>query len=705
MNRIDTRVLAGRYRLLRPLSESGGIVWLAADEVLHRDVAVREVRIPSGLGPVARQAFHAAALRETNLAVRIKHPSIVAVHDVVVDGGPWIVMELLHGASLEETVRERGPLPPHQALRVGAGVLGALAAVHAAGVLHRGLAPGNVFLTEDGRALLTDFGIVLTETEGDAPSTGRPIGAPGYTAPERLRGALGDARSDLWSLGATLYFAVEGTPPHPADTPADTIRRTLAEPPRRPEQAGALGPLLMRMLAPSPAARPSAETVARMLDDVAQGRSTAALPPASAPAASATLPASSVSAALPASSVSAALPASSVSAALPTPAVSAAFPTPALRETPFPGPATSVPAVPGPSSATSLPAPVPAPAPASPAPASPGNGLPGPAFPATSLPGPGPDRADDGLGPVPPEHALPLPPVPVRTDGLQPDGLQPDGLQPDGLRSGGTGSRRDPAAGTSGVSPEPSSGTARTARTPFAARLTRKDGSPARWLRTAGPLVWAAAEITALAVLTGVAMGVTGLVSSGTAPTPAAELSERPGAFTSPVDVCGLIPADRVRQLLPALAGEGEPTDEGGCTWTSPGTGLTVAPAGPAAQWGRSPRQAHELFVNRRNGTIPDGRLVWSRSSVSAGVRSARTTGPLPVKPVGDEAFGHDVYENRTTGRLERSHVTFRVDNLVVEVEYTVVDGSKDGPAIQRGAHTAATWIADALRQQKAAAG
>ncbi|GGL07883.1 hypothetical protein GCM10014719_07430 [Planomonospora parontospora subsp. antibiotica] len=665
-------MLAGRYRLLRPLSEGGdGIVWFAADEVLHRDVAVREVRIPSGLGPVARQTFHAAALRETNLAVRIKHPSIVVVHDVVVDDDrPWIVMELLHGASLKETVREQRPLPPRQAARVGAGILGALSAVHAAGVLHRGIAPGNVFLAEDGRALLTDFGIVLTEGGGEAPSTGRPIGAPGYTAPERLRGALGDARSDLWSLGATLYFAVEGTPPHPADTPADTIRRTLAEPPRRPERAGALGPLLMLMLAPSPMARPSAEAVARMLDDVAQGRSTASLPPASTPAG----PVSSDGFPAPASSGTS-LPGS-------------VTPETAAPESSFPGPSASAPAFPG--SAAS--------GPVLPGTAAPESSFPGPSASAPAFPGPAasghgpsgtaPDRADVP-GPVPPERALPLP-APARTDGP---------------RRGGTGHHRDVTGETPGIPPEPSPGTAPSVRAPLPARFPRQDGAPVRFPRAGGPLVWAAAEIAALAVLGGVAMGVTGLVSSGADPAPAAELSERPGAFTSPVDVCGLIPVDRVRQLLPALTGEGRPTDGGGCEWTSPGTGLRVVPAGPAAQWGRSPRQAHELFVNRRNGTIPDGGLVWSRSSISAGIRSARSTGPLPVNPVGEEAFRHDVYENRTTGRLERSHVTFRVDNLVVEAEYTVADGSKDGPSIQSGAHTAATWVADALRKQKAAAG
>ncbi|WP_449061060.1 protein kinase domain-containing protein [Planomonospora algeriensis] len=660
MNRIDARVLAGRYRLLRPLSEGGdGIVWLATDEVHHRDVAVREVRIPSGLGPVVRQTFHAAALRETNLAVRIKHPSIVVVHDVVVDDDrPWIVMELLHGASLKETVRERRPLPPRQAARVGAGVLGALSEVHAAGVLHRGIAPGNVFLAEDGRALLTDFGIVLTEGGGEAPSTGRPIGAPGYTAPERLRGALGDARSDLWSLGATLYFAVEGTPPHPADTPADTIRRTLAEPPRRPERAGALGPLLMLMLAPSPIARPSAEAVARMLEDVAQGRSTAALPPAPAPAASAR------------------------PGALPAPASSeTSLPGPAAPETSLPGPAAPETSLPGPiAPGTSFPG-ADTSAAAFPGSVTSGPILPAPAASGHGLPGLVPDRAD-GPGPVPPGHALPSP-APVDADDSRP---------------GGAGPHRDATGGLPGIPSEPSSGA-------VPARFPRESGVRARSPRPGGPLAWAAAEIAALAVLGGLAMGVTGLVSSATAPAPAAGLSEQPGAFTAPVDVCGLIPVDRVRQLLPALAGGGKPTSGGGCEWTSPGTALTVAPAGPVAQWGRSPRQAHELFVNRRNGTIPDGRLVWSRSSISAGIRSARSTGPLPVKPVGEEAFGHDVYENRLTGRLERSHVTFRVDNLVVEVEYTVVDGSKDGPAIQSGAHTAATWVADALRKQRAAAG
>ncbi|MGW4662874.1 serine/threonine-protein kinase [Streptosporangium sandarakinum] len=542
MNGIDTRLLAGRYRLLNPLAEGGmGTVWLAADEMLGRDVAVKEVRLPPDLDPARRQELCDAALREANLAARIKHPSIVTVHDVIVEQDrPWLVMELLSGASLEQTVRDGRPLPVRQAARIGVSVAGALIAAHAAGVVHRDVKPGNVFLTRTGRAVLTDFGIAVVEDEATAAQTGRLVGSPNYIAPERLRGERGGPASDLWSLGATLYFAVEGLPPHPADTPVSAISRVLTEPPRPPERAGALGPLLLGMLASRPEDRPSFDAVAQALREFAAGRP-AAVPPVPSPA----------------------------------PPFS-----PASERDAFPR---------------------------------------------------------HGKGPEPAQAPAP------------------------------------------------------------AARVTDRPG-----VRVA---MWAAAEVAAIAAVIGATMGVTHLTdASAAAPAEPARLSGKPGAFAVPVDLCKQIAAADLRKLLPAVNAKGVPLNTGGCAWAVPGVGLRIDPLGngQAKPWGKSPREAHELLVNQRNGTLPTGTILWSWSEIKAAPRSTRTTGPLPVKPVGDEAFGYDYYENRKTGRLEQSHVVFRVDNLVLDVGYTVVDGSKDAPAIQAGAHTAATWIANALNKQKA---
>ncbi|MGC5013169.1 protein kinase domain-containing protein [Streptosporangium sp. DT93] len=526
VSRIDTQVLAGRYRLLNPLGEGGaGTVWLAADETLGRDVAVKEVRIPPGLDAAGRQEVCAAALREANLAARLKHPSIVTVHDVVIEQErPWLVMELLSGASLEQTVRDRKPLPVHQVARVGVGILSALGAAHAAGVVHRDVKPGNVFLTRTGKAVLTDFGIAVVDGEITSGRTDHLVGSPNYIAPERLRGERGGPASDLWSLGATLYFAVEGVPPHPAETPIAAIGRVLTEPPRPPERAGALGPLLMLMLDPAPEARPSFEEAARSLADLTSGRTTGTAP-----------------------------------------------------HDPRPAPPSALPALPA----------------------------------------------------------------------------------------------RDTA--------EPAA------------------GRPRR--RTA---LWIAAEVAGVLAVVGITFGVTFLSASGsTAAEKKVRLSENPGAFTTPVNVCALIPAATAARLLPSSPGEGKPTNDGGCQWAVSGAGLEVRLSADK-QWGRSPRQAHELFVNRRNGVIPSGENAWSWPEIQAGLRSSRSTAPRTVKPVGDEAFGYDVHENRKTGRLEQSYVIVRVDNLVLDVGYSVVDGSKDGPAIQAGAHTAATWVANALNKQKA---
>ncbi len=549
VSRIDTRVLAGRYRLLNPLAEVGtGTVWLAADEMLRRDVAVKELWLPPDLDPARRQEACAAVLREANLTARLKHPSIVTVHDVIIDQDrPWLVMELLSGASLEQTVRQRQPLPVHQAARVGVGVLSALITAHAAGVVHHNVKPSNVFLTRTGRAVLTDFGIAVVEGEATMGRTGHLVGSSNYIAPERLRGERGGPASDLWSLGATLYFAVEGLPPHPAETPVAAIGRVLTEPARPPERAGRLGPLLMSMLAPGVEDRPSFDEVARLLQEIALGR------------------------------------------------------------------------------------------------------------PATGL------SAQPRL-----EAAL------TRQDHERSDAHERSAARE---RFPMPGQARQERAGAHAHVPVPRRGRA---------------------------VVWAVAEVAAVAAVVAATAGAVHLLSGRAAQGSPVKLSEKPGAFAVPVDPCKLIPAARVKQLLPAVKGAGRPTNDGGCQWTSSGIGLEMSPAGSGKQWGKSPRQAHELFVNQRQGVLPSGQTAWSWPDIQAGVRSARSTGPLAVKPAGDEAFGYDLYENRKTGRLEKSHVVFRVDNLVFDVAYTVVDGSKNGPAIQAGAHTAAAWLAEALNKQKA---
>ncbi|MDF5751034.1 serine/threonine-protein kinase [Spongiactinospora sp. TRM90649] len=278
---IGARRLAGRYRLLNPLGEGGvGTVWLAIDDVLGRDVAIKEIRLPPGIDDDRRQEICAAAVREANIAARLRHPSIVTVHDVLVeDGRPWLVMELLSGVSLERAVAERGLLPPHQVARAGVHILAALAAAHAAGVVHRDVKPGNIFLTRTGRAVLTDFGAAAIEGEATVGRTVHLIGSPAYIAPERLRGDADGPEGDLWSLGASLYFAVEGRPPHDADTPIAVLGRVLGEPADPPERAGELGPVLLHLLAREPGDRPPPAVATGMLRDMASGRPGAPVPP------------------------------------------------------------------------------------------------------------------------------------------------------------------------------------------------------------------------------------------------------------------------------------------------------------------------------------------------------------------------------------------------------------------------------------------
>ncbi|MER6270569.1 serine/threonine-protein kinase [Streptomyces sp900105755] len=267
------RVIAGRYRLLSPLGEGGmGTVWRARDEVLGRDVAVKEVRAPAGLPGSDVERMYARLEREAWAAARVANRNVVTVYDVAMEGGrPWIVMELIPGVSLADVLEAEGPMSPQRAAGVGAEVLSALRAAHAAGVLHRDVKPGNVLLSNDGRVVLTDFGIATVEGSSALTMTGEVIGSPEFLAPERALGRAFGPESDLWSLGVLLYAAVEGASPFRQDTPLSTLRAVVDEELRPPYRAGPLAPVIEGLLRKDPAARISAEQAERDLRLVAAG--------------------------------------------------------------------------------------------------------------------------------------------------------------------------------------------------------------------------------------------------------------------------------------------------------------------------------------------------------------------------------------------------------------------------------------------------
>ncbi|MFG2977155.1 serine/threonine-protein kinase [Streptomyces sp. NPDC048331] len=256
------RLIAGRYRLLSRLGEGGmGTVWRAHDETLYREVAVKEVRAPAGLqaGDITR--MYGRLEREAWAAARIPDRNVVTIHDVVMeDARPWIVMELIRGRSLADLLRAEGPLTPRHAAHIGGEVLSALRAAHAVGVEHRDVKPANVLLAEDGRVVLSDFGIAMVEGSTALTMTGELVGSPEYLPPERALGRPSGPESDLWSLGVLLYAAVEGLSPFRHDTALSTLRAVVDEEPPVPTSAGPLAPIIAGLLRKEPGERtPSAE--------------------------------------------------------------------------------------------------------------------------------------------------------------------------------------------------------------------------------------------------------------------------------------------------------------------------------------------------------------------------------------------------------------------------------------------------------------
>ncbi|MEV0692076.1 serine/threonine-protein kinase [Streptomyces sp. NPDC050388] len=267
------RVVAGRYRLLSPLGEGGmGTVWRARDEVLHREVAVKEVRAPAGLPAADVERMYARLEREAWAAARITDRNVVTVYDVATEAGrPWIVMELVRGLSLADVLEAEGPLDPRRAAHVGAEVLAALRAAHGAGVLHRDVKPANVLIANDGRIVLTDFGIAVVEGSSALTMTGEVVGSPEFLAPERALGRTPGPESDLWSLGVLLYASVEGCSPFRQDTPLSTLRAIVDEELPPPRRAGPLTPVVEGLLRKDPVERLSAARAQQDLRLVAAG--------------------------------------------------------------------------------------------------------------------------------------------------------------------------------------------------------------------------------------------------------------------------------------------------------------------------------------------------------------------------------------------------------------------------------------------------
>ncbi|NNN35814.1 protein kinase [Streptomyces sp. S3(2020)] len=251
------RLLAGRYRLGAVLGRGGmGTVWRAEDETLGRIVAVKELRFPSNIDEEEKRRLITRTLREAKAIARIRNNSAVTVFDVVEeDDRPWIVMELVEGKSLAEAIREDGLLEPKRAAEVGLAVLDVLRSAHREGILHRDVKPSNVLISEDGRVVLTDFGIAQVEGDPSITSTGMLVGAPSYISPERARGHKPGPAADLWSLGGLLYASVEGVPPYDKGSAIATLTAVMTEPMEEPKNAGPLKDVIYGLLTKDPEKR------------------------------------------------------------------------------------------------------------------------------------------------------------------------------------------------------------------------------------------------------------------------------------------------------------------------------------------------------------------------------------------------------------------------------------------------------------------
>ncbi|TCP50163.1 serine/threonine protein kinase [Tamaricihabitans halophyticus] len=272
---VPPRIIADRYTLLAELGRGGtGVVWRALDQVIDREVAIKELRSVDRYGAERDgMVFAERVLREVRTGGRLNDPAVVAVHDVVVEtDATYIVMELVAAPTLSELVAQRGPLPGDRAAEIGEQLLAALDAAHQAGIVHRDVKPGNVLVLDDWRVKLTDFGIARAVDDPQLTTSGMLVGSPAFIAPERLEGAEASPASDLWSLGATLYFAVEGLPAFERSTAAATLHAVLHEVPYLSRASGPLASVISGLLVTSATARMSTEQARGLLRTAAAER-------------------------------------------------------------------------------------------------------------------------------------------------------------------------------------------------------------------------------------------------------------------------------------------------------------------------------------------------------------------------------------------------------------------------------------------------
>ncbi|MEU3680088.1 serine/threonine-protein kinase [Streptomyces sp. NPDC048405] len=261
------RVIAGRYRLHERLGSGGmGIVWRATDQLLAREVAVKALPLDETLSAAEARRRRERTLREARAVAQLRHPHVIVVHDVVEDDErAYMVMELVDGGSLADRVLGRGPVDAAEAARIGIALLDALDTAHAAGILHRDVKPSNVLLAEDGRVVLTDFGVAQVAGSTTLTENGSFVGSPEYTAPERMSGAGTGPESDLWSLGVLLCAVLSGASPFHRDSLGGVLHAVVTEEIRPPAQAGPLLPVVRGLLERDPRRRLDAASAQRML--------------------------------------------------------------------------------------------------------------------------------------------------------------------------------------------------------------------------------------------------------------------------------------------------------------------------------------------------------------------------------------------------------------------------------------------------------
>lgn len=272
---MEGKLVGGRYRLSGELGRGGmGVVWRAHDELLDRPVALKEVVLPPWVTAEDREETFTRVLREARAAARLRHPSVVTVYDVVIEGGhPWIAMELLPAVSLEDRLRSTGPLTEHEAAAMGLQILDALRVAHQAGIMHRDIKPANVMLLEDGGgAVLTDFGIAQIQGDATLTATGMLVGSPGFMAPERIEGVKAGPAADLWALGATLYAAVEGRAPFERQDHMAVLAAVLTRPHEPMRTASLLRPAIEGMLVKDVTRRMSHATAVAELTRVRESK-------------------------------------------------------------------------------------------------------------------------------------------------------------------------------------------------------------------------------------------------------------------------------------------------------------------------------------------------------------------------------------------------------------------------------------------------